>query len=237
MNFKSFSILSRLKYLIKHEASISIILAFLKFQLTKPFFNTFRSKDKKLNKEIIKDKLVTDDFFSINAFDWKKNLKQYKKKNDVSYLEIGSFEGISAYFIDKFFDSKIIHCVDTWLGSDEHGDDTNFKNVESNFDKNTKKIKNLNKYKTTSDNFFDNNQSYFDIIYIDGLHKYYQVKKDLNNALKFIKKDGTIICDDYFWNINGDKLDKPINAINEIIKGNNLKIVAVTVNQIFIKKN
>ena len=77
MNFKSFSILSKLKYLIKHEASISIILAFLKFQLTKPVFNTFRSKEKKLNKEIIKDKLVTDDFFSINAFDWKKNLNQY----------------------------------------------------------------------------------------------------------------------------------------------------------------
>ena len=85
--------------------------------------------------------------------------------------------------------------------------------------------------------FFNNNKIFFDIIYIDGLHKYYQVKKDLNNALKFIKKDGTIICDDYFWNINGDKLDKPINAINEIIKVNNLKIVAVSVNQIFIKKN
>ena len=165
----------------------------------------------------------------------KKNLKKYTKK-DISYLEIGSFEGISAYFVYKFFKNKSIHCVDTWQGSNEHGKDTNFKDVEFKFDNNLKNIEKLNKYKSTSDIFFNNNQNFFDIIYIDGLHKYHQVQKDLNNALKYLKEDGIIICDDYLWKLDGDKLDIPINAINEIVSKNSLVIVAVTANQIFLQK-
>jgi len=236
MKFETSPFLYRLNYLIKHRACTSIIFAFLRFKITKPFFNILRSKEKKKFKAMIKKKLVTHDFFSINAFDWKKNLKRYKKK-DISYLEIGSFEGISAYFIYKFFENKSIHCVDTWQGSNEHGKDTNFKDVEFKFDNNLKNIENLYKYKNTSDVFFDNNQNFFDIIYIDGLHEYYQVKKDLNNALKCLKEDGIIICDDYFWKTDGDKIEIPISAINEIVNENSLKIVAVTTNQIFLKKN
>lgn len=235
MKFSASSFICRLNYLIKHGANTSIILAFFKFQLTKPLFNTFRSKEKKKYKAIIKNKLITHDFFSMNVFDWKRNLNKYKKK-DINYLEIGSFEGISAYFVHKFFKNKNIYCVDTWLGSEEHGKDTNFKDVEFKFDNNFKNIENINKYKNTSNFFFQNNQIFFDIIYLDGLHKYYQVKNDLNNALKCLKEDGIIICDDYFWNMHGDKMDKPISAINEVINANNIKIVAVTTNQIFLKK-
>ena len=235
MKFETSPFLYKLNYLIKHKACTSIILAFFKFQITKPFFNIFRSREKKKYKTIIKDKLITHDFFSVNTFDWKKNLKKYTKK-DISYLEIGSFEGISAYFVYKFFKNKSIHCVDTWQGSNEHGKDTNFKDVEFKFDNNLKNIEKLSKYKSTSDIFFNNNQNFFDIIYIDGLHKYYQVKKDLNNALKYLKEDGIIICDDYLWKLDGDKLDIPINAINEIVSKNSLIIVAVTANQIFLQK-
>ena len=236
IKFSTSPFLYKINYLIKHNANIFIIFAFLKFQITKIFFNHFRSKEKRKNKMAIKDKRITHDFFSMNSYDWKKNLKEYLGK-DTKYLEVGSFEGISAYFIHKYLKPKKMYCVDTWKGSNEHGPETIFTTVESNFDNNLKDIKNLIKYKNTSDDFFSNNKLIFDIVYIDGLHKYYQVKKDLINALKFLDRDGIIICDDYFWNLDADKKDIPIGAINEIVNKNNLKIVAVTVNQIFLKKS
>ncbi len=48
----------------------------------------------------------------------------------------------------------------------------------------------------TSDEFFENNNKKFDIIFIDGLHEYKQCKKDLLNSLKVIKKGGYIFLDD-----------------------------------------
>jgi hypothetical protein len=48
----------------------------------------------------------------------------------------------------------------------------------------------------TSDIFFENNNKNFDIIFIDGLHEYEQVKKDILNSLKFLNKDGIILLHD-----------------------------------------
>ncbi len=62
------------------------------------------------------------------------------------------------------------------------------------------------------------------------------MKKNLNNALKFLKEDGIIICDDYFWKLDGHKLEIRIRAINNVVNENTLKIVAVTAKQIFLKK-
>ncbi len=48
----------------------------------------------------------------------------------------------------------------------------------------------------TSDEFFNTNDDYFDIIFIDGLHVYEQVKRDILNSVKFLKKDGIILVHD-----------------------------------------
>jgi len=48
----------------------------------------------------------------------------------------------------------------------------------------------------TSDQFFTANTELFDIIFIDGLHTCEQVEKDIINALKFLTKNGTIVCHD-----------------------------------------
>ena len=69
----------------------------------------------------------------------------------------------------------------------------------------------------TSNQFFDKNVEKFDCIFIDGLHEYYQVKKDIENSLKFLNDDGMILLHDclpnnYFeqatprcqWTWNGD---------------------------------
>ena len=50
--------------------------------------------------------------------------------------------------------------------------------------------------KLTSDEFFKKNDNKYDIIFIDGLHHYEQVKKDINNSLKCLNTDGIIILHD-----------------------------------------
>jgi len=56
VNFTTSPFLYRLNFLIKHKANIKIILAFLKFQFLKFFYNHFRSKEKKKKKYINKNK-------------------------------------------------------------------------------------------------------------------------------------------------------------------------------------
>ena len=75
----------------------------------------------------------------------------------------------------------------------------NFKKINANYkvavDPNPIfETKNL--VKTTSDNFFSQNNKIFDIIFIDGLHLEEQVDKDIQNSLKFISKNGYILLHD-----------------------------------------
>lgn len=48
----------------------------------------------------------------------------------------------------------------------------------------------------TSDDFFKTNKEKFDIIFIDGLHKYHQVRKDILNSIKCLNKNGVILIHD-----------------------------------------
>ena len=47
-----------------------------------------------------------------------------------------------------------------------------------------------------SDDFFSTNKDKFDLIFIDGLHVYEQVKKDILNSLKFLNENGMILVHD-----------------------------------------
>ena len=48
----------------------------------------------------------------------------------------------------------------------------------------------------TSDEFFKRNNYFFDLIFIDGLHEYSQVKKDIVNSLKVLSPKGIILIHD-----------------------------------------
>tara|TARA_B100001063_G_scaffold240579_1_gene265798 strand:+ start:1088 stop:1765 length:678 start_codon:yes stop_codon:yes gene_type:complete len=68
------------------------------------------------------------------------------------------------------------------------------------------KVKIKNKYgvdpvsggniRKTSDEFFLENKQKFDIVFIDGLHIYNQVKKDILNSINFLKFDGIVLVHD-----------------------------------------
>lgn len=54
------------------------------------------------------------------------------------------------------------------------------------------------KYHMTSDEFFEQipNTKKYDIIFIDGLHIYEQVIRDIHNSLNYLRENGTIVMHD-----------------------------------------
>lgn len=50
----------------------------------------------------------------------------------------------------------------------------------------------------TSDEFFEKNDNKFDVIFIDGLHTYQQVRKDVINSFKTLNKTGVLVLHDLF---------------------------------------
>ena len=51
-------------------------------------------------------------------------------------------------------------------------------------------------HRMTSDDFFKQNKNKFDLIFIDGLHIYEQVLKDIENSLKILNENGVILIHD-----------------------------------------
>ena len=178
--------------------------------------------------------------FKDNAIEVLYNLQKHKKIENISYLEIGSFEGSSAIFFNNYLIQSTLCCVDTWIGSEEFtNDNINMKLVENNFNKN---MQNLNdnkiiKIKNNSKNFFETNSKKFNIALIDGDHKYENVIIDLNNTFKFIDNDGIIICDDFLWSYYQIPTNNPAKAISDFYENNKkrLKILNVS-NMVIFKK-
>ena len=71
-------------------------------------------------------------------------------------------------------------------------------------------------HKMTSDHFFSINKDNFDIVFIDGLHEYSQVMKDIKNSLRFLNKEGIILLHDCLprtiWNQITPRLNSDWNG-------------------------
>lgn len=72
----------------------------------------------------------------------------------------------------------------------------NKNNVDPCFDlldsQNISHVKNV----MTSDEFFNKNTEMFDVIFVDGLHEYQQVYRDIKNSLNVLNENGCIVCHD-----------------------------------------
>tara|TARA_S200000501_G_scaffold159834_1_gene150753 strand:- start:906 stop:1592 length:687 start_codon:yes stop_codon:yes gene_type:complete len=227
--------MKKIIFLIKNKSKINIIMTFL----IQKFFNIFIKKKiksfKKRNQIFLKNKRITNDYFSMHSYNFFKYLNFLE--GNFNYLEIGTYEGNSAMFIANTFPKSKVYCVDNWNKTEEYGDQ-NFDIVEKNFDYNTSSFNNILKFKNNSDDFFKKNNTLFEVIYIDGYHKDFQVLKDCRNAWKILKKNGLLICDDYIWNFYENIRENPCYSINKFmdeIKNEN-KVLEVSKSQIFIKK-
>jgi predicted O-methyltransferase YrrM len=133
--------------------------------------------------------------------DLRKNLHRFLSNKSIqSFLEIGTFEGLASFWINKKYiknnGSHII--VDPLTDVIDVTTDVDMIN-EENFYFNLNKIKRGDVLfkRITSDNFFKKNKIQFDFIYIDGSHLLEDIKNDLENSHRFIMDNGIIWCDDY----------------------------------------
>ncbi len=149
-----------------------------------------------------KNRKITNDFFNyLKKFKFSQNyfkhnppiwFEIFKKNNllnkDINILEIGSFEGMSILFFDKYLTVKNLYSVD--LEKNE------------NFLFNMKYLKNINFFNMTSNDFFKKKLDInFDIIYIDGSHYSVDVFNDLINSDPLLKKDGILLIDDLLLDV------------------------------------
>ncbi len=220
-------------------------------------FNTFHFLTKFWISEIIVKKNISEienkkkfyknkytfqdgDWFSHNIPVWNIVIKREMSTNHkLDYLEIGSYEGRSVVHICEEFKLFNITVVDPYVEYKELNDYVKKQDMEQTY--NILK-KNLNKFinrteilRLTSDKFFEKNKKEFDIIYIDGSHHSKDVKKDFENSIKIIKKNGLIILDDFTWNHYKNINENPVGGIFPVLNNNpQLKIVSAS-NQLIVK--
>lgn len=161
-------------------------------------------------------------------------LAEYRDKDNLLFLEIGSFTGDSAvYMLENILtsNSSRLVCVDTWAGSLEHAGELKEKftmgAVEEKFDKRIEPFKHkVNKNKATSQEWLLNNRSQsFDFIYIDGDHTANTVLSDAVLSWDLLKVGGIMAFNDYEWtHPDGDAfaprvaIDSFLNVFNPYIE-------------------
>ena len=160
-------------------------------------------------------------------------------------LEIGSWEGLSSYFILSEIPNAYLTCVDTWEGSVEHknynfASEFNLLNIEKTFDKNMSSFESrFTKFKGTSQSFFINNSASqkFDFIYVDGSHEFNDVLSDIFFSFQILKIGGIMVMDDYFWNVHVNRRLNSMIAINFFLRVQKgfYKIIFVTTQVAIIK--
>jgi len=138
--------------------------------------------------------------------------------SEKSIVEIGSYTGDSTIIFAQRF--GLVIAIDPFMDWYDENDDTCYfapmQKVEAEFDKKTKDFNNIIKVKLTSDEAAkfatENKIEKIDFVYIDGLHTFEQVKKDIENYLPFLNEPKIIGGHDYHIHWEGVK-----NAIEETI--------------------
>jgi len=150
---------------------------------------------------------------------WKGDTKE------MHMIEIGSYLGDSTLVFAEHFRSVI--AVDPFIEDYDPDDDTcNYaplSQVYDEFIRRTKDNPKIHLIRTTSYEAVEmignaaiklgaKHLNVFDFVYIDGMHTYDQVKKDIKNYLPFLREGGFIGGHDY-----ADNKEQVVKAVNEVI--------------------
>ena len=236
----------------RNKTKKKLIINYFLSELKKLYFkHIYKNKINTLLLSIKNNFKLNEKFFSYERFynilfifiSLKKNFN-----DNLKILEIGSFQGGTAIVLLKLFEKSNLEIVDTWSDDFIEGNkdykEIKFNKIEDDFDQNLSQYSSrIKKFKSSSEVFFktkteknnDQNKKY-DIIYIDGSHKYEDVFVDAQNCLKFLNVNGTMIFDDFLWRQNAEPFN-PINAINDFLNKEigTFKVICVY-HQLIIKK-
>ena len=133
-------------------------------------------------------------------------------------LQIGTYTGDATEWLLSNREIELLYDVDTWEGSEEKQHyELDFHSVESYYDSRFATNKNVIKFKMTSDEFFNQNKTTFNFIYIDGSHTSLQTALDGLNAFKVLEQGGVMAFDDYGWREGGKAFLEPKRGIDAFI--------------------
>ena len=214
------SVIADFLYLFSTSAPLAVYIHYLKTRAQRHKLNTFLEKRHQFTQHL--DTLhLSNDWFSRTILHW---LMAFEKcefySKPIKALEVGSWEGLSSYFILKTLPHAHLTCVDTWQGADEHKGQDVLHQCEDHFDSNLFVFKDrLFKFKGTSFNYFNSqkDREHFDLIYIDGSHHCDDVIIDAIKGFELLKVGGIMIFDDYFWPFYKRRLENPAGAINAFL--------------------
>ena len=159
---------------------------------------------------------MRNDEYTIGLHQLINYLNEQKPTSEMKMIEIGSYVGESTTIFATNFNQVL--AIDPFLNDYDLSDITchymYLTDVYKIFLNNIEIHKNISHIKKISDEAkYEIENDFYDFVYIDGLHTYEQVKKDISNYLPKIKKGGFIGGHDYHSNHQG-----VMDAINENFK-------------------
>lgn len=163
------------------------------------------------------DKLYTmrDQAYTKGLEDLIRYVKQHGDTKKMNMIEIGSYAGESTQMFANEFKSVI--AIDPFINDYDPNDITckymELEKVYDTFKEVVDRNGNIKHIRMTSDDAVESlTGTSVDFIYIDGLHTYEQIKKDIKNYLPLLKPNCLIAGHDYHRNWDG-----VVKGINEIL--------------------
>jgi len=158
-------------------------------------------------------------WFNPNAFVC---LETFRGKDNVSFLEIGAFEGFGTnYFLERFLTGRncTITCIDPWIKYSEATvacikgwDDVINENTFDVFQRNTKAhAERIVIHRGLSKDILPKLDERFHFVYIDGDHSEDAVRLDATMSFAKLHVGGFMVFDDYDWNVGKKSPKKAID--------------------------
>ena len=143
------------------------------------------------------------------------NLFEEYQERKINFLELGSYQGASAFLFLSLLRNSKITCVDSFL------DPLNYKLFKKNLKEFLVKERvTISESSTLSFFSKEMKKNFYDIIYIDAGHGYSDVTIDIHCSFDQVNAGGIIILDDYEWyEQNLMSMDKNVRlAINDFLE-------------------